>query len=270
MRRGLDLYRRGFRLLWPVAVVIQTPLFALNYLFPQKYDPVTNLPTWSSHKILLLVFTLMLLAALFSELGSGLLTNLIRQLEEDQPLSLGEALRSLRGRIVPLCKTWVLRIMIIASWGFLAAVIYGVLAQFGLPMVLRKVILMVAIFPALLLFLRYLISTQVVILERLDGLQALRRSGDLVRFSNAGGAFISGDLRLLMLALIPWIGIAFFTTLVSMVAGALPAKAVPLFESILSFVGAATATPLLIILFVLFVIDSRRRLRQSGYDRPQP
>ena len=269
IRRGLDLYRRGFRLLWPVAAVIQAPLFALQYFFPQHYDPVTNLPTWSNHKLLLLTFAAMLTAALFSELGSGLLTNLIRQIEEDEPLSLGGAVQGLHGRIGPLCKTWILRVLIIASWGFLAMLIYSVLSQFGMPMALRKVIVMVSIFPALLLFLRYLISTQVVLLERLEGLQALRRAGDLVRFSNTGGTFISGDLRLLLLVLVPWVGIGLFSALLQMLAQELPAKATSLVEPVLSFLAAATVTPFLIILFVLFVIDARRRLRQSGYDRPQ-
>jgi len=267
IRRGLDLYRRGFRLLWPVAAVIQAPLFALQYFFPQHYDPVTNLPTWSNHKLLLLTFAAMLVAALFSELGGGLLTNLIRQIEEDEPLSLGGAVGGLRGRIVPLCKTWLLRMLIIASWGFLAILIYSVLSQFGVPAPLRKVIVMVSLFPALLLFLRYLISTQVVLLEKLEGLQALRRSGDLVRFSNTGGTFISGDLRLLLLVLIPWLGIGLFSALLQMLAGAFSTKAMAFVSPVLSFLGAATATPFLVILFVLFVIDARRRLRQSGYDR---
>ena len=268
IRRGLDLYRRGFRLLWPVAAVIQAPLFALQYFFPQHYDPVTNLPTWSNPRLLLLTFTAMLAAALFSELGGGLLTNLIRQIEEDEPLSLGGALHGLRGRIVPLCTTWLLRMLIIASWGFLAIVVYSALAQFGVPATLRKVIVMVSLFPALLLFLRYLISTQVVLLEKLEGLQALRRSGDLVRFSNTGGTFVSGDLRLLLLVLIPWLGIGFLGAGLQMLAGALSTKAMTFVDPVLSFLGAATVTPLLIILFVLFVIDARRRLRQSGYDRP--
>jgi len=264
--QAFALYGRGFLPLWITALVLQLPVAGFNLAFPTIYNPATKLPALAPGAHLGWALLALLGVFLFSEIGCGFLTVLVRQLDDGEPFSAAAAWGEVRGRIGALLKTWLVRWLIIGSLILLVSFCYGLTLEGGLPQAGKAILLGLALLlmiPALVLFVRYLISTQVVMLEKKSGLVALRRAGDLIRFSGGTNPFSSGDLRILLFTLLPWILAGLAADLIG--AGlALAVKKSVLLTLAIGVVGAATATPLMVILFVLFVREARRRVREDG------
>jgi len=139
------------------------------------------------------------------------------------------------------------------------------------------VLLVAAIAPVLIVFVRLMLTAPAVALERLSGWQAAKRSSALVRFDPGLGFLYWGEMRLSIL-LLPLVAIE----LLSMTLTSLPVTIYAFFRhgpvgqmatapesaqvltQILTMLAASLLLPLYLIAVTLFYFDVR--VRREGYD----
>lgn len=261
LSRAWELYRHGFWAVCPLALLMQLPVQVFNHFFPTPLQTNGEPPPWMhSGK----AWALVALAVAVLVAGEAVLTAYYGALDRTGRASVREAFRALRGRLGALLWTQFLRACVLSSWILLVGVfITFARGSMGWLRPLAFALATVVAYPALLLAVRYLIVPQVVILEKWSGLFALRRAGDLVRFSGKDGLFSGGDLRLVA-GIFPWFLALLIVGDVAQMAEKWPHGT--LVSQALVYGGTALLAPFLVAYFTLYVFDARRRLRAKGLE----
>jgi hypothetical protein len=168
-----------------------------------------------------------------------------------------------------VAKTWLLGLGIISSLVFLFGFADLLLAHAPIPVPVRTFLELVLLFPILFFSLRYLLSPQIVVLDRLDGLLALKRSNDLIRIRPGRSPLATGDFRLLGFGIVAMMALFCFIVPFAILFSPLVAKGVSTAMALIIYFSAATAMPFLAIALTLFALDARKRLPEKPPARPQ-
>lgn len=164
---GFRLLRNHFWLLVGLAATIYVPLGLVGEAFPIAAGISASGEVLSASPLALVLLSLVTLVVVGvgAPLASAAMTAAVGDIYLGRPTGVAPALRRAWALFMPLAWTTLLSYAIIAAG------------------------LLLLIVPGLWLMLAYFVSSQVVLLEGLSGMAALRRSGELMR-GNKGRAFL--------------------------------------------------------------------------------
>lgn len=164
---GFRIFRNHFGLLFGLAAVVYVPV-ALIQVIMQALTPVTPgvEPTGSTAVLLVLAVSLIALALFLVvtwPIADAAITHAVGELYLGRQAAFGPSLRVGLSILMPMVGTSLLNILMV-SGGLLLLVVPGVYLMFA-----------------------YMLVWQVMVIERVFGMQALRRSGSLMKGSKLRG-----------------------------------------------------------------------------------
>lgn len=219
---ALRLYRRNFRPLFVVALVINAPLYATTALFQGWYlgrlrqlqDPafaraLAESPEQALSFLALFLggaFAFGLIYPLFYQWLLASLTAAVGRAFHDEPVAPAATLREVLPRLPALFFTHLLQLAAIGAGAGLAAIPGFLLALLGGRAVFAGLALAAfsSLAATLVLGLRWLLLGEVMVLERTWGLSALRRAAALMEGRVAPGPFGGQKLRASLVLLLSW------------------------------------------------------------------
>ena len=266
-------YGEALRKLWWVSILMQLPFVVLTLAVSGHIDNDNgSMPARYLGLAVLLVIAMMI----FAEFGLGFMGLTLNPDSEGASLSIGARAAILLRRAKAILWTLFLRYLLVASLFVLFAFCTASAKALPPTPILRLPLYFFAALsalPALILLLRYLPSTLIVLFEGVKGLEALRRSGELVRFNQGTGLISPGDFRLFLMVL-PAVAAQFFCAyfIPPLLAHFhLTGEASSLAETLLGLVSTAFTTPLYALLIVSFYLDALPRVPAgTGASKPSP
>jgi len=183
--RTFPIWLRNFVPFMILSLVIYSPMLAFAVLAVP--DTIGGLRAYRA--------VLFILGWLLGIVVTGALVfGVFRQLR-GQPAGLVDCLRVGLARLFPVLAVGILVGLIVAIPLVLAAVLGGIFGRNGMALAV-----LIAVVPAISLFLRYWVSVPVAVVERPGVVASLRRSADLTR-GNKGSIFVV----LLVLGVLQWV-----------------------------------------------------------------
>ncbi len=266
----LPRYGEALRKLWWVPVLTLLPFVVFCLIIQNRIDPhAKSLP----EPYLLPAVSILFFTPILFELGLGFMTLSLHDSVESA--SLAEQVRLLARRAFALAWTYILRQLLLSSFLIVALFCVAMAMKAPASPLLRAPIYFcaaLALVAAILLFLRYLTSTLIVVLEKKSFFTALQRASDLVRFNCGSGLISLGDLRF-FLTMVPALS---FLIVSNYTFSLLPSllhlgEKASLFVEALGFLATfSLATPLYVLLLLAFYTDALARVPDSEKDSTAP
>ncbi len=280
--RGFQLYRRHFVALFYFSAATQMIPFALSLVMEfieQKCKPANF---WNLPGPLAAIIGLSVLAFLFQCLGSGALIHYSAQFYLGRAANMKESLKILYSRGWPLLYTTVYQLIILGVSLLVVIVPLAAIYFLGLrfDLLTLLVVLLLLITPFIYFAMLFLIVPQAVMLEPKQGVSALKRSAEIVRYDPKLGFMYWGETRLSILLLV--VGIIhlmlivvshlpeLFAWMEEMMRGNFNVNEIPIPSAIstichlLAFLSNSLVTPLYLIAGTVFYYDVR--VRKEAYD----
>jgi len=174
---GFRLLRNHFGLLVGLSALAYVPMGIMQIALALVGQPNKDNPAAMLIPVLIIVGVMLLVIAVTFPLAATAMTMALGDIYVGRPTSAGQALRQSWSILLPVVGTSLLGTLLI-----------------GLGMLLL-------IIPGIWLALSYWVSSQVMVLERIFGMAALRRSGELMR-GNKGRAVVVGLVAFVLMTVV--------------------------------------------------------------------
>ncbi len=283
--RCFQLYRRHFIPLFYFSALIHAFPFSLSLIL-SFFDRNVSFTDLSAHPENITWFLIRVLPSiLLLTLGDGALTDYVARLYLGQYVSVRHSLASMIRRSPAILWSTVIKYVLIFL-AFLPSIIPIVIGQsWNGPLSFWMIVILslaglLLFMPWLILAVRYLVMMQAVMLEKVSGFAALRRSSEIIRYNLGKNIMQWGETRISLILLV--IGVANILVIIAshlpqlvatageMLRGNLSANAItpsPVIMTItqlLNFLGSALIAPLFVTGGTLFYYDVR--VRKEAYD----
>jgi hypothetical protein len=282
--RTFQLYRRYFVSFFLLAAIIYSVNFGLGLVSEylrggRGYFNLTEHPVTT-----LVVIMIGLVSMLILEMGSAAMSVYVSDLYLGRPQALRHYLLMLRGHISAITFSSLLKWTFISLSFVPAVAVFAALSFFWsrlslLPLLLASGGGLLLVLPGLILTVRYLLTTQLIMLEQESVMGSLRRSSTIARYNPGLGFWYWGATRLSLILLLlvvisGLIGALSATPLIIAhlaehttgldAPSTLALSPVMILTHLLNYLGNAVVAPLYVIGVILFYYDVR--VRKEGLD----